>query len=112
MDELKLTIDDSREAHYEQVLSPFEEFLPGIRPTNSDDYLLMLADAMHRKGLDEPAVCRRILDGHPFPLDEQHVKELVATAFQPDFDNSELLEFNKTQRRALSQRACMPAPLH
>ena len=107
MDELKLTIDDSREAHYEQVLSPFEEFLPGIRPTNSDDYLLMLADAMHRQGLDEPDTCRRILDGHPFPLDEQHVKELVAIAFQPDFDNSDFLDFNKTQRRALSQRAFM-----
>lgn len=107
MNELNLTVDDSREAHYEQVLSPFEEFLPGIRPTNSDGYILMLADAMHKQGLDEPTACLHILDGHPFPLDEQHVKELVAAAFQPDFDSMELLDFNKTQRRALSQRAFM-----
>lgn len=107
MDELKITIDDSREARYEQVLSPFEEFLPGIRPTNSDDYLMMLADGMHRKGLDESEACLHILNRHPFPLDEQHVKELVAAAFQPDFDNSDYLDFNKTQRRALSQRAYM-----
>ena len=30
MDELKLTLDDRREAHYEQVLSPFGEFLPSV----------------------------------------------------------------------------------
>ena len=30
MDEWKLTTDDSREAHYVQVLSPFEESLPSV----------------------------------------------------------------------------------
>ena len=30
MDEWKLTMDDSCEAHCEQVLSPFEESLPSV----------------------------------------------------------------------------------
>ena len=30
MDELKLTMNDGREAHYEPVLSPFGEFLPSV----------------------------------------------------------------------------------
>lgn len=107
MNGFKLAIDDSREKHYEEVLSPFEEYLPGIRPNNSDNYILLLADAMHEQGLDEGAVCQRILDGHPFPLDEPQVKELVEVAFQPDFDIDEHVSLNKTQRRALAQRAFM-----
>ena len=107
MNQQKTTIDDSREARYEQVLSPFEKFLPGIRPSNSDDYILLLANAMHQQGLDEPTACRRILDDLPFPLDEQHVGKLVAKVFQPDFDSTGHPDFNKTQRRVLGQRAFM-----
>lgn len=107
MDELNLTLDASREEHYEQVLSPFEEYLPGIRPSNSDTYLLMLADAMQKHDLDEQTVCQRILETHPFPLQEQQVQELVKMVFQSDFDIAAFLEQSKTQRRAFAQREFM-----
>ena len=104
---MKITLDASREEHYEEVLSPFEEFLPGIRPSNSDTYILKLADAMHKHGLDEPSVCQRILDNHPFPLDEQQVKELTAITFQSDFDIAAFLDVSKAQQRAFDQRDFM-----
>lgn len=107
MDELNLTLDASREEHYEQLLSPFEEYLPGLRPSNSDNYLLMLADAMHRHGLDEETACQQILEHHPFPLEEQQVKDLTKVAFQPDFDLSASLELTKTQKRSFEQREFM-----
>lgn len=107
MDENQLTIDARREERYEHTLSPFEEYLPGMRPSNTDAYLLMLADAMHQYGLDEEAACRQILSAHPFPVEEQKVKEVVNKAYQPDFDLAEHVELSKTQQRAYQQRAFM-----
>lgn len=107
MDELNITLDASREERYENVLSPFEEFLPGMRPSNSDTYILMLANGMRSHGLDEETVCRRILDGSPFPLEEEQVRELAKMAYRTDFDLSEFFELTKTQRRAFNQREFM-----
>ena len=39
-------IQNPKEERYNEVLSPFEEFLPGMRPSNSDDYLSRLVSAM------------------------------------------------------------------
>lgn len=106
-EEFKLTIDDSREERYRLLFSPFQEYLPDIRPSNSDNYILMLADAMHKQGLDEQTACRLILKDHPLVLDEQQVKALAGIAYAPDFDLSACVELNKTQRRAYAQRDFM-----
>lgn len=42
MDKINLPIDARQEEQYAHRLSPFEEYLPGMRPNNSGAYLLML----------------------------------------------------------------------
>ncbi len=66
---------------FNQVISPFEEFLPGMRPSNSDKYLTQLAEAMRKAGKSEEWAYDYILDMNPFLLDEAHLKELVHEAF-------------------------------
>ena len=106
-EESKFIIDDTREERYRVLFSPFQEYLPDIRPSNTDSYILMLADAMHKQGLDEQTACQLILKEHPLVLEELHVKELLNTAYAPDFELAAAVELNKTQRRALSQRDFM-----
>ena len=98
-EEFKLTIDDSREERYRLLFSPFQEYLPDIRPSNSDNYILMLADAMHKQGLDEQTACRLILKDHPLVLDEQQVKALTGLHHPQADDEQRAAHFLHTNER-------------
>ena len=78
----------SAEENFNQALSPFEEYLPGMRPSNSDKYLTLLAEAMRDKGVEEEQACELILELNPFLLDEAHLKELVHEAFNGDNEST------------------------
>ena len=86
----KLTAFDANseraESNFSQVLSPFEEFLPGIRPSNSDAYLTMLAAALRRAGMDVDESCRFITENSPFLLDEARVRRLAHEVFVAELD--------------------------
>lgn len=71
----------SAEENFNQALSPFEVYLPGMRPSNSDKYLTLLAESMRDKGVEEEQAFELILELNPFLLDEAHLKELVQKAF-------------------------------
>lgn len=104
----------STEDNFTQALSPFEEYLPGIRPSNSDKYLALLAEAMRDKGVEEERACELILDLNPFLLDKAHLKELVHRAydeaskergaFQPPRVQAEAVAFHEFMQRRYSLR--------
>jgi len=74
--------NNQMEEFFNQVISPFEAFLPGMRPSNSDKYLTLLADAIKKAGKSEEWAYDFILDRNPFLLDDAHLKELVHKAFE------------------------------
>ena len=94
---------DLREEHYKHLLSPFEEFLPGMRPSNSDVYLKQLASSMRDSGLTEDSALYRILTDHPFELDKAHVESLVHDIFSGS-DNVSVPTLTPSQQKAYAQR--------
>ena len=95
-------IQNPKEERYNEELSPFEEFLPGMRPSNSDDYLSRLALAMMTMGMDEASVWRQIVEHSVFVLDEEHVRHLVHRVFSSPLEEREKMVMSKTQRETLA----------
>ena len=89
----------SREERYKLLLSPFEEYVPGLRPSNSDAYLTLLATRMRAAGWGEEGTLMTIVDQSPFELDEAHVKDIVHMAFAVPAD-APSPQLNSTQNTA------------
>lgn len=77
-------VDISREERYKQTLSPFDQYLPGIRPSNSNNYLLRLAFAMKEKEVEETQCVSTIVEGSPFILETSDIQPLVHFAYTCD----------------------------
>jgi hypothetical protein len=77
-------VDTRREERYHALLSPFEEYLPGLRPSNSGNYLLRLAIAMKEKKVEEAVCVRMIVERSPFTLEAADVQPLVHFAYTTD----------------------------
>lgn len=92
----------TEQEHYKEVMSPFEEFLPLMRPSNSDDYLLRLAMKMRQHGLSEEDALARILSDSPISLDEETLPALVHQAY--DADAGEVSPTVADKAKALIQR--------
>ena len=96
------TSSSTREERYKQLLSPFEEFLPDMRPSNSEAYLTLLASRMRSAGVAEEDVCRRILADSPFPLEEPSLAALVRLVFSAPADAAPTL--SKVQSKSMAMR--------
>ena len=94
--------NNSVEENFNQALSPFEEYLPGMRPSNSDKYLTQLAEAMRDAGEEEEWTCRYILERNPFLLDEAHLKELVHKVFCEGNQSQKKGNPSKVQQEAVA----------
>ena len=74
----------TEQEHYKEVMSPFEEFLPLTRPSDSEDYLRRLASKMREHGLTEEAALERIVHDSPISLDEEALPAIVHKAYSDD----------------------------
>ena len=99
--------NNSVEEKFNQALSPFEEYLPGMRPSNSDKYLTQLAEAMRKAGEEEEWTCRHILERNPFLLDEAHLKELVHKVYCGHNQSQQKGNPSKVQEEAVALQEFM-----
>jgi len=70
-----------KEEKFQAIQSPFEEFVPGLRPNDTDAYLVRLLSAMREKGLTEQEALLRIRSQSLAKHDEGRLGRLAKQVF-------------------------------
>ena len=100
-----------QEERYHQFLLPFEEYLPGIRPSNSDAYLTLLASRMRSSGCTEEDTLFLITNGMALEVDAAHLKGLVHQAYLLPADGKQPA-LTSLQLKAQAQQAFFDRRYH
>ena len=100
-----------QEERYHRFLLPFEDYLPGIRPSNSDAYLTLLASRMRSSGCTEENTLFLITNGMTLEVDAEHLQELVHKVYLLSSDG-EQPALTSLQLKAQAQQAFFDRRYH
>ena len=100
-----------QEERYHRFLLPFEDYLPGIRPSNSDAYLTLLASRMRSSGCTEENTLFLITNGMTLEVDAEHLQELVHQVYLLSSDG-EQPALTSLQLKAQAQQAFFDRRYH
>lgn len=78
----------TNEEKYHALQSPFEKYLPGLRPNDTDEYLTRLLAAMRRDGLTEQEAVFQIMSQSLLKHDEARLTQLAHDVFQAGDDEA------------------------
>lgn len=95
------------EEKYRASQSPFENYLPGLRPNDTDAYLTRLLTAMRKSGLTESEAVFQITSKSLLKLDEAHLSALAQDVFKADIEAESLPEPSKTITSIATQNEFM-----